>query len=90
MLFQDLPSVLSLLDRDRVGWVISCEDGSPPHVRQLDAAVESIYPAWKPWAGETACPTGLNLFRRTVPLAGSPKIEVDMSGKFGGAFRLHE
>src|SRR5450432_3296532 len=47
MLFHDLPSVLNLLDRDRVEWIVSQEDGSAPHIRRLDAAVASIYPAWQ-------------------------------------------
>jgi len=89
MLFHDLPSVLNLLDRDRAGWILSREDGAAPHIRQLGAAVESIYPAWQR-VPLSAVPPGLNLFKRTQPLAGIPKIEIDMSGKFGGSFRLHE
>jgi hypothetical protein len=90
MLFGDLPSVLNLLDRDHVGWIISGEAGTAPHIRQLDAAVASLYPAWQRVALADVPSPQLNLFKRTVPLAGTPKIEIDMSGKFGGSFRLHE
>jgi hypothetical protein len=90
MLFHDLPSVLKLLDRDRVGWILSSEDSSPPHVPQLEAAVASTYPAWQCLAIAGVSSPELKIFRRTEPLAGSPDIEIDMSGKFGGSFRLHE
>jgi hypothetical protein len=90
MLFHDLPSVLNLLDRDRVGWIVSEEDGSAPHIRQLDTAVASIYPAWQRVVLAGVSSPSLNIFKRTEPLAGSPKIEIDMSGRFGGTFRLHE
>jgi hypothetical protein len=90
MLFNDLPSVLSLLDRDHVGWIISQEYAAAPHIRQLDAAVASTRPAWqRVWlAGDPSA--GVDLFKRTEPLAGQPRIEIDMSGKFGSSFRLHD
>jgi hypothetical protein len=90
MLFHDLPSVLNLLDRDHVGWVVSEEDGSAPHIRQLDAAVASIYPAWQRVLLADVPAPRLNIFKRTEPLPGIPKIEIDMSGTFGSSFRLHE
>ena len=86
MLFHDPAGVLNLLDSDQVGWIISREEGSAPHVRQLEAAVESSYPAWQ----RVGVATEANLFKRTEQMPGNPMIEIDMSGKFGGCFRFHE
>jgi hypothetical protein len=49
----------------------------------------SIAPAWRGEALSRQVPD-LNIFKRTEPLPGDPKIEIDMRDKLGSVFRLHE
>jgi hypothetical protein len=90
MLFHDPSSVLNLLDRDRVGWIISQEYDGAPHVRQLDDAVASMSSVWQRVALAGDPSAGVDYFMRTRPLSGRPSIEIDMSDKLGSSFRLHE
>jgi hypothetical protein len=79
LLFQDQSSVSGFLDEAHVGWVIAQGSESVPHIRQLEATLRARTRSWQS-VTPSSSPQGVTLFKRSEPLAGSPKIDALEAG----------